>query len=206
MAPRKSAAPKIRNIPPMKLVSVEIVSAPASLPVTPEEFWTHARLVNSAVIGSSDSQVERELTAATNRAELFTRRSLITQTLLALYVPEASGNGSALILPRGKVQSIVEVKGPDGVIASGGGYTQTGNLVLLTSTVYGPVTVQWRSGFGDSAADVPEVIREGIYEYATVLFEGRKGERENKYASQGDQSLPSGVRDLWRNYQIELGG
>jgi uncharacterized phiE125 gp8 family phage protein len=186
----------------MKFVDLSVVTAPAGLPVTAQEFTDHARL-NGITVANQPELLERELTAATQRAEQYLRRSLITQTLSALYAPEDSAAALMIALPRGKVQSVSSVTSAGAPVA---GYTYEWNLITLAEPLTAPAVVEWISGFGDTGDDVPDQIREGILQYATVLYEGRTGDREAKYQASAGRTLPAGVVDLWRPFQVEISG
>lgn len=185
----------------MKLVSVLVEIAPASLPVTPTEFVDHAR-INGITVDRQPELLDRELAAATLRCERFLRRSIVTQTLKGVYYP-GGACPQLIVLPRGPVQSITSVKDNAGADVA---YTwDGGNLVTLGAVSSVPVTVLWVSGYGDAAA-VPDHVREGILEYATQLYGDREGARVSKFLQTSGKGVPVGVRDLWRSEQIEISG
>lgn len=187
----------------MRFVAIDLIVPPAVTPVTVQEFVDHARL-NGLTVDNQPGLLERELAAATARGESYCRRSFLTQTLSALYVPAGEGACSLeLILPRGKVQAVTSITSDGAAITD---YVLEWNTIKLTAPLPGAATVLYDSGYGADPADVPAGIRDGILEYATVLYENRVGGREQKYASMGAQGLPDGIRDLWRPFQIEIGG
>lgn len=190
----------------MKFLDVEIVTPPAGIPVTVDEFIDHARL-NGLTVDRQPDLLERELRAATRRGEQYCRRSFLTQTLAALFVPGDSTGAGALVmvLPRGKVQELKQVLS-GGVPLDPAVYALDGNIVTLAAPLGTAATALYDSGYGDDPADVPDGIKEGILEYATVLYENRGGAREQKYAASGSQQIPDGVRDLWRPFQVEISG
>ena len=191
----------------MKVCEISTVTAPAGLPVTVEQFIDHGRL-NGLTIDRQPELIERELTAATERGEAFCRRSFMPRRLRALYgLDQDAWRSLYLYLPRGHVQQVYNVSNFDGPLDAA---TYTVHLewagVVLGFSPYEPLTIEWESGFAD-AASVPASIREGILEYATVLYEDRPGVRSARYAAEaGRGGLPMGVRDLWRPWQIELSG
>jgi uncharacterized phiE125 gp8 family phage protein len=193
----------------MIFVQIETVTAPTALPVTADEFADHARL-NGLTVDLQPDLIDRELRAATARAEQFCRRSLLTQTLAGLYVPEDSPcNGtssSVLILPRGKVQKVNSIT-TAGDVVDPLTYALDWNVVTLDVPLAAATAIEFVSGYGDDPDDVPAGIKDGILEYATVLYERRSGERDQKFAPKfPGQGVPDGVRDLWRPYQIEISG
>jgi uncharacterized phiE125 gp8 family phage protein len=190
----------------MRFLEIEIVTAPAEPPVTAQEFIDHARL-NGLTVDRQPDLIERELQAATRRGEQYCRRSFLTQTLRALFVPSGDSEAAAriLILPRGKVQSVASIESA-GAVVDPATYTLEWNAVKLASPLAGSATVIYDSGYGADPADVPDGIKEGILEYAMLLYENRSGGRDQKYAAMAAQGIPDGVRDLWRPFQIEISG
>lgn len=190
----------------MRFIALDVVVPPAGTPVTVDEFIDHARL-NGLTVERQPDLIDRELQAATARGEQYCRRSFLTQTLSGLYVPDGRDCACALalILPRGKVQAVTSITS-NGAAIDPASYTLEWNTIKLTSPLPGSATVLFDSGYGADPADVPAGIKDGILEYATVLYENRMGGREQKYAAAGGQGVPDGVRDLWRPYQIEIGG
>jgi uncharacterized phiE125 gp8 family phage protein len=191
----------------MKFIDVQVVTPPADPEVvTVEEYIDHARL-NGLTVDVQPVLVQRQLDAATQRCEMYLRRSLLQQTLKALFIVDGKDCACALTmhLPRGPVEAVSN-------ITSGGqditGFTVTWNTVVLNAPLTAPAEVLYVSaGFGDAGTDVPEPIREGILEYATQLYEDRTGAREPKYAAAaGGSTVPRGVQDLWRPYQLEMSG
>jgi uncharacterized phiE125 gp8 family phage protein len=191
----------------MRFLDLEIVAPPTELPVTVQEFVDHGRL-NGLTVDRQPDLIERELRTATTRGEQYTRRSFLTQTIRALYLPESSCNcGCALLmpLPRGKVQSVISVMS-GGEVVPAGNYRLDWNTLVLTQPLTAAASVEYLSGFGDDPLDVPDGIKEGILQYATVLYGNRQGERDNRYQSSADKTIPVGIVDLWRPFQVELGG
>jgi len=190
----------------MRFLQIEVVTPPATIPVTSDQFVDHARL-NGLTVDRQPELIDRELAAATRRGEQYCRRSFLTQTLNALYVPDdlTCACTLMLILPRGKVQKVTSITA-GGAVVDPAGYTLEWNVIKLSAPLAGAASVLFDSGYGDDPADVPDGIKEGILEYATVLYESRSGGRDQKYAASGSQQLPDGIRDLWRPFQIEISG
>lgn len=191
----------------MRFLAVDVVTPPTDLPVTVAEFVNHARL-NGITVNREPEMLERQLSAATERAEGYLRRSLLTQTLQALFVPVVNGayaSALLMILPRGPVQGIEEITS-GGATVDPAGYRLEWNTVILTSPLVEPATVKYKAGYGDAGAAVPNAIREGILEYATVLYDDRMGMRAAKYEAAAGRTIPAGVVDLWRPFQIEVSG
>ena len=184
----------------MKLLDVRVVTPAAVEVVTVQEFIDHAR-INGITVDRQPELIARELAAATRRCELFLRRSLLEQTLAALFAPDCTG---LLVLPRGPVKSVTSVTSDGQAVA---GYSLQWNVMILGTPLANAAEVVYVSaGYGAAAQDVPADIREGILEYATVLYEERSGGREAKYQASAGRTIPAGVVDLWRPEQIEVGG
>ena len=193
---------------------------PIASPVTVPEWIKQGRL-NPQTAAAQPELMQRQLNAAVERCEDWCCRSFCTQKLRAFYVPNRGGGSACacgcgvashganlMILPRGRVQSVELVEGPDGVIEVDNGYTIRGNVIVLAGSQY-TTQVEWTSGYGD-AAFVPDAIKEAIYEYASVLFEYRLGERPSGGLGQSQANpfvfMPSGIQDLLRPFQIEFEG
>ena len=184
----------------MKLLDVRVVTPAAAEVVTVAEFIDHAR-INGITVDRQPELIARELAAATRRCEQYLRRSLLEQTLAALFAPDYA---PAMILPRGPVKSVTSVTSDGQTIT---GYTLGWNAIVLGTPLANAAEVVYVSaGYGAAATDVPADIREGILEYATVLYEDRGGTREAKYQASAGRTIPAGVVDLWRPEQIEVGG
>jgi uncharacterized phiE125 gp8 family phage protein len=189
----------------MRFLALECTIPPAALPVTVQEFIDHARL-NGLTVDRQPDLINREIAAATLRAQRYLRRSIMTQTLKGYWALSDDGD-SMILLPRGHVQSVATVSGVSGSpVIDPAGYLLTRNLITLSYPAYTPMMVTWVSGYGDLPADVPDSVREGILEYATILYCDRMGAREPKFAAGGDTKLPRGIADLWRGEQIEVSG
>lgn len=190
----------------MRFVALEVTDPPVKLPVTEGQFVDHAR-INGITVDRQPDLINRELTAATRRAEKFLRRSLITQTVRGLFVGERCATCAAsrvLVLPRGRVQSVVSVVSGGATIPATD-YAVVFNTITFAAPLWRyDATVEWVSGYGDDEDDVPDTVKEGILEYATVLYCDRLGARPAKYAADAGGGLPRGIRDIWRSEQIEL--
>ena len=188
----------------MKLLDVEVVTPSAVEVVTAAEYVNHARL-NGLTVDNQPELIARQIAAATSRAEQYLRRSLLEQTLKALFTPVASDPlPLVLVLPRGQVKSVTSVTSGGQPVA---GFQVAWNFVTLAAPLNQAAEVVYVSaGFGAAATDVPQPVREGILEYATTLYEDRTGAREQKHQASAGRVIPAGVQDLWRPYQIELGG
>jgi uncharacterized phiE125 gp8 family phage protein len=189
------------------MLDLAVVKPADTLPITVEEFVDHARL-NALTVDRQPDLIERVLTAATNRAEQYLRRSLITQTLRALFIPDglSCACASKLKLPRGPVQEVESISSDAGAVDPATYSLNEWDVVTLGAPLAQEATAVYKAGYGDTAENVPAMIREGILQYGTVLYEKRAGERDDKYVTTASRTIPPGVIDLWRPYQIEVSG
>lgn len=196
---------------------IDIVTPPDVEPVTVAELKEQTGIVDSSVpaeVTALNARLALLITAARERCEGFTRRSLITQDIDVWY---DTWNGPGVIedIPRGNIQSITgafvyDDSGVETEVDSGI-YSFAGNTILFSSwppyfRVRLGIRLRIVSGYGDDPDDVPAILRQGILEYATFLHEYRLGEGpEVKYQAQATTgAIPSGVADKWRRYQIVL--
>lgn len=167
-------------------MSLTIKTAPAVDPVSVEDAKTHLRIDHSA----DDSYIGSLITAAlqyVERAE--TNRALITQTWN--YYLEAFPGGDVLELPLPPLQSVTGVYyTPDGdseATFSSANYTvdtdsEPGRVVLNSNASWpgdeleevNGVRVEFVAGYGDSATDVPEPLRQAIRLIVAELYENRE--------------------------------
>jgi uncharacterized phiE125 gp8 family phage protein len=187
----------------MRVMAIEISVPPAVDLVTAQEFVDHARL-NGITVGAQPDLIDREVKAAIERAQHYCRRSFITQELRAFFVQDGACP-NVLILPRPPIQSVTRIT-TDGADLDPADYTLEWGVVTCASPLGDTATVEYKAGYGDNPTDTPLMIREGVLEYATVLYEARRGERDEKYVVSAGRTLPAGVSDLWRPYQVELSG
>lgn len=184
-------------------------------PVTVEE-WVEQGRINPQTVAQQPELLARQLNAAVARCQDWCMRSFLNQKLKAYYIADrrrscscgcavSDAGGADIVLPRGGVASVESVTA-GGVVIDSTGYVQEGNLIRLAAPA-STAAVVWVSGFGPDAVWVPDAIKEGIYEYATNLFEYRLGERPGSGGFQSNQNpflfMPTGVQDLLRPYQIE---
>lgn len=193
-------------------VDIQVVEpqTPRELPVTIEEGRAQGRIPDTV---TDNALLQSKLEAATEKCEKFTRRTLVTQTL-DVWFDSWDSPGVIENLPRGKVQSIVEIATyPDlsntPVIVPPSLYTLYGNALVFSDWLWFRqrmgIRVRLVSGYGDPD-DVPELLKVGILEYAVHLYENRLGEApEVKYqAMVSTGGLPAGVYDKWRSFRIEM--
>ena len=179
-----------------------VTEPPDALPVSVEDYIDHARL-NALTVERQPSLIARELAAATERGQQYCRRSFLTQQLKALFI--VNDDPLTMVLPRGPAQSVDSITS-EGAALDPASYRLEWDTVILTTALAAPATVLYKAGYGDDPPAVPQLIREGILRYATLLYDNRTGQGEAKYEADAGRTLPAGVVDCWRPYQVELGG
>jgi uncharacterized phiE125 gp8 family phage protein len=164
----------------------KVTTDPASEPITVDELKLFARIDSSY----EDTLLTAFIVTARQLTEKFLRRALITQTITL----EMDYWSSWVIeLPRPpliSVTSIVYVNEDDTTTtySSDNYYVRTnaepGQLVIKngssvpinTDRYYGGYRITYTAGYGASASDVPQAIRDAIKIWATELYEGRATE------------------------------
>lgn len=155
--------------------TVERVTAPAVEPLSLAEAKLYLRIEHEV----EDALIEGIIVAAREAAEQWTGRSLITQSQRL----RVAGNACGIVtLPRGPVQSIQTVENViDGEAATIDAdqyrlHAARGILQLLSVPYGDELVVTYVAGFGDEGADVPSLIRQGMLQHITQLFEKRDTE------------------------------
>lgn len=153
-------------------------------PVTAAEFKTFARIDGS----TEDTQIEAMLKAVRQSAELWTGRAFISQTYVMTldFWPK---NG-IIQLPRPPLISVTSIVTLDEdnvetTYSSSNYYLNTVSTpaeIILKSGATAPtkdtrergwIKVTFKAGYGDTAANVPQQIKEAIKMWATVVYENR---------------------------------
>lgn len=161
------------------------LSGPAVEPVSLADLKSHRRIGHAL----DDDLLAALIKAARQYVETATQRALVTQTW-QLLLDEFPGVDDGIILPKPRLQAVTAVTYVDG-----NGDTQTlaaskysvdtrrdpGWLVPAyaeewpeTREQINAVTVSFRAGYGDAAADVPEGLRQAILLLAGHWYEHRE--------------------------------
>jgi uncharacterized phiE125 gp8 family phage protein len=182
---------------------------PAVSPVTLDEAKQHVGLLS----GDHDQHLARLIEAATEEAERYTGRALISQTWrLALDKFPCRWPRNDIRLPRPPLQSVTSIKYVDEH-----GILQTLDSALYTATAdfepariepaYGQVwpatrdereavRVTYVAGYGNAASNVPQGIRQAILLMAAQWFAHREPTSERTLAE-----VPMSARWLLDNYK-----
>jgi len=162
---------------------MRVITEPAIEPVSLEEAKSHLRVD----IDDDNDLINSYLLAARQYAETFTRRVFITQTLEIVLDEFPDGK---IVLESPPIQSIVAftylVSGDDEATdVDADTYrldTYNGELALAPSESWpadtletgGAISIQYKAGYGDDAADVPETIRTAINFLVAHWYEHRE--------------------------------
>lgn len=189
-------------------LKIQVKEAPIKSPVTRDEVGSHLKLDSDQISADSDL-IDRLIKGATNWAENFLNRQLITAT----YVNYFNEFIEPLQLWNPPVQSIVHIKYLDG-----DGVEQTmdssdyvldarvapaeislANDKTWPSTLLNEVNVVWcefKAGYGDNPDNVPENIRDAILMKVTQMYDNRTPGVEEKVSVAENLLLPYRVRLL----------
>jgi len=161
-------------------MSLSLVTAPAAYPLTLAEAKQHLVVAH----GDDDALIAAYLAAATNYAEMYLCRDLVTRTWA--YSMDNFPTGSTIDLPKNPVQSIssityqdvsaspnqqtlaTTVYGLDAGIAPAQAYLKYNQVWPSATTLRNSVTVTFVSGYEplgspqDIRGNIPEAIKSGI--------------------------------------------
>lgn len=202
------------------------ITPPAIEPVTVAEAADHLR------VAPTEPGLAAMITASREAVEDHTRRALITQTRRAVWGIDATepwfptqSVPAAIALPRSPVQGVDSVR-----VWSAGAYVTVAPSLYVVATDREPglvvssewpaadphpeaVSIQYRCGYGDAAADVPQAIRSAMLMLIGDLWHRRVGSLQRETLGQhysfayaaADGGLPMAVRALLAPYRcIEL--
>ena len=191
-------------------MTLKLITAPATEPVTSSEAKSHLRVDTTA----DDTLIGTLITAARQHVENHLRRALITQTWEL--VMDAFPAGDVIRLPRPPLVSVTSIKytdvaGSESTFSSAAYVVDTdstkGRVVLKsgeswpsdTLAAANGVRVRYVAGYG-SAAAVPNPIRQAVLLLIGTLYENR----ESVLVAQGVTvaQLPFGVEALLMPYRI----
>ena len=164
------------------MLKYQVTTAPTVEPVTLEEMKTHLRVGCTA----DDDYITALIVASRQWCEDYENRAYVTTTITAntFFLP------SQIILPRPLLQSVTSITYVDTA-----GDTQTlssdlydvdtvrepGQVVRAYNATYpsvrgdvNGVTIIYKAGYGDTAADVPERVKAAIKLFCGHLYEHRE--------------------------------
>jgi len=189
---------------------LELITAPAELPVTRDEAKLYARI--DADITADDALIDSLINAATYHAEHHTDRALISQA----WRLNLSSFPAEICLPKGKAISVDAIKyldenGAEQTLDPGEYQTNltddTGGLIKLApdkiwpdigADYYNPVRVEFTAGIAADAASLPDRVKVAIKTHITHMYEVR----EELVIGVPAQVIPRGYDRLLREFVI----
>ncbi len=208
-------------------MALKIKTPPLIEPVTLAEVKSLLRIDD----GDDDTLISSMITAIRQRAEEWTRRSFLTQTW-TLWLDEFSFrpgntlnklNGRVIIIPRPPMQSVVHIKTYDSdnstatfdasdyfvdTAPSPGRVALNDNSSWPTSLrKFSAVEVEFIAGYGSTASDVPEGIKQGMLQWIKLLFANKSKLYESDESTLGllemnQIPIPPLVMMLWEPYRL----
>lgn len=163
---------------------------PSIEPVTLSEVKAYLRIDHS----DDDNFLSGLIEAARDAAEVYLRRSLITQTWVLTYDDNVPFH---VDLPHGPVQSVTnvvaEAEDASQTTVNAQAYTLLANDTLrVEGYVSSPkVHITYVTGYGDTANTVPAAIRQGIIHHVGMIIERREDLTD----------LPGGILGLYAPYR-----
>ena len=167
-------------------MSLELLAGSAVTPITVAEVKEHLQIDNN----SEDSLLDSYIKAATKAVENITGRSLITQSWRQLFLKPKL----PLVLLKRPVQEISEAKYLENgaeVVWEVANYQLLGFKIEAENLPADYIYVEYKSGYGDNAEDVPEDIRQVIKLLVAYWYENR-----SEIAA-----VPEGFKELLSSYR-----
>jgi len=170
-------------------MNTKLKTAPVKMPVTLEEVKNHLRIELDYT--TDDEYIKTLIKTATQTAEQFLHRRLITQTWYCYLGCWPLSN--RLSIPFGQLQSVTSIKYKDtdgdettwtasnyivNVDSDPGQVVLAYDAVWPTETLYpsNPITIEYVCGYGTDESDVEDNIRHAIKIIISNLYETRESE------------------------------
>jgi len=176
-------------------MSLEIITAPVTTPISRAELKTHLRVDTTA----EDDYIDTVILAATDYFEQRSWRQLITATY-GLYLDAFPTD--YIEFPKAPLQSITSVQyiDTDGVTQTWAASkyevdlrSQVGKLRPVSGEgfpavddAFNVVTVTFKAGYGDAGSDVPDIIRATVKLIGAYFYENR----QNIYTTGSVNEIP----------------
>lgn len=179
-----------------------IIEQPLVEPLSLDEVKTYLRVDTPL----ENALLEQLIKSARRMVEDYTSRAMITQVHQVISGLDEKEDGS-VVLPMAPFQSLVGL--PE--VTIGKSVEQVRNHQLNVSRpqarvfinhIFGTnalARIQYRCGYGDTAASVPEPLKQAILLLVADLYENRPGEGTRKT---GVKALPGLVRSMLDAYRI----
>lgn len=188
-------------------MALTLVDEPIKEPVSLVEARDHCRVDTDV----EDAYINTLITVARRTVEFIRNEALVTQTWNLLL--DAWPEGDTLRIPKPPLQSVSSItyKDTDGDAAT----FATANYIVDTDKVPGevvlahgqswpgtalyptsPITVQFVAGYGDTANDVPEEVRQAMLLMIGHWYENREEVAVGRSAVVRAEEIPLGARFL----------
>ncbi len=181
-------------------MSIRLITAPASYPVTLAEAKTHCRIDGT----DEDALVEGLIAAATEHIELYTGRAIVSQTWEAVY----DSFSDAMVLPKGPVIAVtyvtyIDTAGAEQTVSSVNYSLDSASdpqwVVKAANYTWPPVSegvnnvvIRFVTGY----ATTPFPIKQAI-----LLLIGQWYDNRAAAAEKSLTELPNAVQSLLTNYR-----
>jgi len=186
-------------------MQLTLVTPPAVEPITLAEAKLHAKVDTSA----DDTLIGDLIVAARQYAEQYTQRAFINQTWrLTLDYYEFNFERRYIELDKGNIDSIASFNCYDSnnnvALFANTNYRLSGSRLVLDdkaewpifNRLYEAVSIDYVAGFGATAADVPQAIKQAILMLVDHYYINRLA------TSAPVNTLPFGVQALLQTYRI----
>ncbi len=171
---------------------ISLESPPATEPITLSEAKLFLRVDDTI----EDTLISNLIATARKAAETYTRRSLITQSWKISYDDYAPSKIRLFNCPVQSITSVASIARDSNqtVLAASKYYLNAGKdrLIIDTALISHRVEIIYVTGYGNSASDIPENIRQGMLSHIARLFEKRSE----------DVPLGAASKSLYDSYRI----
>jgi uncharacterized phiE125 gp8 family phage protein len=192
-------------------MQIVLTTQPAVEPVSAAEAKAHCRVD----ITTDDTLISSLITAARRQCERYCDIGFVYQTYTITYDLNESPTQSRFIkLPKGNVQSITSIKtyGTDNVAStfSDTNYRVSNNRVVLNDNSNWPalsrefdvLEIIYTVGFGASASNVPQEIKQAILMLVAHWYENREASADPSMNKSGLELIPISVTALLMPYKV----
>lgn len=189
----------------------EITTQPGVEPISLEDTKTHCRIE----VADDDTLVNAFISSARANVEKFLNRSLITQTIKAIFhLRDNPTLRNGVCLPLGPVSAIVAVRryledNTPEVFASSN-YRLSGDRVVLNEGKAWPTMVrefdafevEYQAGYGGAGSDVPAPITQAMKMLVAHWYESREATGDPVISEAKGSVIPFGVQQILMPFRI----
>lgn len=194
------------------MIRYELITNSTIEPVTLAEVKLHVKADNDA----DDTLLTNQIKSARRYCERYTARAFINQTWLALYDYRDFLYKRAYYLPYGKIVAVNSINVFDSenvaTLISNTKYVISGSRInfndgyyfdtVINYRSYDTFEINWTVGYGATAADVPQDLKQAILLLIGHWYENRGAIYEAIGGKTDLETLPLGVLNLLDAYRI----